>query len=405
MNALIPHTQPKTMKGGRPPIPRHAEDTEERTTAGAATGGFLFYPGLHQPHDAAHFDRCCISIHRLERRKKRVDCPEVFVDSGAFTKLAKHGCYPEPVETYAAQLHRLWTSGVVRIAVASCQDYMCEPFMLAKTGLTVADHQRLTVERYDALVAELNRLFDGPPPFPVMPVLQGFALGDYLRHIDMYGDRLTRGMWVGVGSVCKRQGNVAVIEDLLFAIKEVRPDLRLHGFRREVDRASEPGGAPPAALSRQHGVVVCCSESGPRWERLARGQDVRAQSPSAISRAGTAPAFRDIQERQMKPEELARLRAAKRLNAVSEWLLTDEDWNDADSMLDQETIDAMRAGAAALDHTAKLEEALRQARGAVSVLARKEIPARPSGNAGAYSILHDEIRAARTTLAKIGEPR
>lgn len=189
-----------------------------------------FYVGLHQPHDAKHFDRACISIHRLERRRKPVPCQSVFIDSGAFTKLEKHGRYPDSPEAYAAQLYRLHMEGVVRIEVASTQDYMCEPFMLAKTGLTIAEHQRLTVERYDAILAELLRLFDGELPFQFMPVLQGFAISDYLRHIEMYGDRLKPEMWVGVGSVCKRQGNVHAIEAILTAIYEKRPDLRLHGF-------------------------------------------------------------------------------------------------------------------------------------------------------------------------------
>lgn len=262
--------------------------------ASPVPAGLLFYPGLHQPSDAVHFERACISIHRLETRRKPVQCGEVFVDSGAFTKLAKHGCYPEPVEVYAAQLHRLHTQGVVRIAVASCQDYMCEPFMLAKTGLTVLEHQRLTIERYDALIAELTRLFDGPPPFEVMPVLQGFAISDYLRHIEMYGDRLSPGMWVGVGSVCKRQGNVAVIEDLLLAIKEVRPDLRLHGFWREADGAAKPSHPSPAVQRRQHGVVVLRPKAGPRRERLARGEGLRDPRSHSISRAGAVAVVRSM---------------------------------------------------------------------------------------------------------------
>lgn len=63
-----------------------------------------------------------------------------------------------------------------------------------------------------------------------MPVLQGFTVREYVSHLDQYEDRLSRGMWVGVGSVCKRQGDIALIIDILSAIKERRPDLRLHGF-------------------------------------------------------------------------------------------------------------------------------------------------------------------------------
>lgn len=37
-------------------------------------------------------------------------------------------------------------------------------------------------------------------------------------------------IWVGVGSVCKRNGDVSAIEAVLVAIRRARPDLRLHGF-------------------------------------------------------------------------------------------------------------------------------------------------------------------------------
>lgn len=190
----------------------------------------VFYVGLHQPSDAQHFERACISINRLRGRKKLVRCQDVLVDSGAFTELHIHGKYRHPVEVYAAELHRLHSNGIVQIAAAVAQDYMCEPFMLAKTGLTIEDHQRLTIERYDELVAELHRLFEGDCPFPVMPVLQGYAPADYVRHVGMYGDRLKPGMWVGVGSVCKRNGTPETIVEVLYAVNAVCPDLQLHGF-------------------------------------------------------------------------------------------------------------------------------------------------------------------------------
>lgn len=189
-----------------------------------------FYPGLHQPADARHFDLACISIKRLWRRLKAVLCSNVLVDSGAFSELFLHGHYRHGVGEYAAALYRLYTHGIVKIRAAVAQDYMCEPFILAKTGLTIVEHQTLTIERYDALVAELERLFGGMMPFHIMPVLQGFAPQDYVNHIRMYGDRLKPGMWVGVGSVCKRQGDPRAIMRVLQAIAAERPDLLLHGF-------------------------------------------------------------------------------------------------------------------------------------------------------------------------------
>jgi hypothetical protein len=47
----------------------------------------------------------------------------------------------------------------------------------------------------------------------------------------MFSDRLlAMGMWVGVGSICKRNTDIGQIELVLSGIRTERPDLRLHGF-------------------------------------------------------------------------------------------------------------------------------------------------------------------------------
>lgn len=142
------------------------------------------------------------------------------MDSGAFTEISTYGEYREPPEVYADQINRWKDCGNMVAAVT--QDYMCEPFILAKTGLSVREHQGRTVDRYTALL-ELTDAY-------VMPVLQGFDPLDYQDHLTMYGDLLTEGQWVGVGSVCKRNNRVESIAGVLSAIKILRPDLRLHGF-------------------------------------------------------------------------------------------------------------------------------------------------------------------------------
>lgn len=180
-----------------------------------------FYVGLHHPCHAKQFERCCISVNVLRRRKFRVEAGDVLLDSGAFTEISNHGGYRNSVEVYADEIRRL--INVVPIIAAVAQDYMCEPFIVERTGLSIAEHQRLTIERYDALVAfEL--------PVPIMPVLQGYQPADYSRHIDLYGDRLSLGAWVGVGSVCKRNSSPLDVAHVLAAIHNRRPDLRLHGF-------------------------------------------------------------------------------------------------------------------------------------------------------------------------------
>jgi hypothetical protein len=181
-----------------------------------------FFTGLHQPSDAKHFDAAFISVNRLRKRKSAFEVSDWILDSGAFTTILTHGDYPESVEVYAAEIKRWSKNGNLLAAVA--QDYMCEAHMLKITGKTILEHQQLTIERYDALMkCDVGGVY-------IMPVLQGYSPADYVRHIEMYGDRLKHGAWVGVGSVCKRNGDPRAIEAVLMAIKAVRPDLRLHGF-------------------------------------------------------------------------------------------------------------------------------------------------------------------------------
>lgn len=181
----------------------------------------IFFVGLHKPWQAKNIDRAFISVNVLKIRVSPIQAHDWIMDSGAFTTILAHGGYPEPIAAYAAEIRRWKDCGNLLAAVA--QDYMCEPHMLVKTGLAVADHQRLTIERYDDLLA-------ADPGVPIMPVLQGYAPAEYARHVHAYGERLGPGAWVGVGSVCKRNSSWTAVRDVLQAIKAVRPDLRLHGF-------------------------------------------------------------------------------------------------------------------------------------------------------------------------------
>ena len=183
-----------------------------------------FYVGIHQPSDAKRLGAVFVSVHRLvgsRGRRTPFTAQPWIMDSGAFTTIAKYGGYPEPPSAYAAEIRR-WAGSNLVAAVA--QDYMCEPHMLERTGLTLADHQRLTIERYDTLIA------CDTGGVAIMPVLQGYDPADYVRHVRAYGSRLAHRAYVGVGSVCKRNGRPEAIVAVLEAIHAVRPDLRLHGF-------------------------------------------------------------------------------------------------------------------------------------------------------------------------------
>lgn len=180
-----------------------------------------FFVGLHIPAHAAKFERCMISVNRLRGRKSDIRVNDWIMDSGAFTSVAIHGGYTETPQQYAEQINRWARCGNMLAAVS--QDYMCEPFVLAKTGHTIEEHQRMTIERYDEIERHVTGAY-------LMPVLQGYSPQSYVEHIRQYGDRLAPGAWVGVGSVCKRNADPKAIESVLLAIHRERPDLRLHGF-------------------------------------------------------------------------------------------------------------------------------------------------------------------------------
>jgi hypothetical protein len=191
----------------------------------------LFYVGSSPSMAAAIVNQeagtagVMVSMVALRRRKSNFAVGDWILDSGAFTEIARSGGFSHGPEEYIGRILRWSRCGNLLTAVT--QDWMCEPFVLARTGLSVAEHQRLTVERYDILI---NLAQDCQLATPIMPVLQGYTVSDYLACLQLYGDRLRLGAWVGVGSVCRRNSDPDQVADILRAIKLVRSDLRLHGF-------------------------------------------------------------------------------------------------------------------------------------------------------------------------------
>lgn len=114
---------------------------------------------------------------------------------------------------------------------AAPQDWMCEPWILQKTGLTIYDHQCLTIESFLRLRAKSKA--------HVIPVLQGWNLMDYHRHFEMYqqaGIELDTEPTVGIGSVCRRQ-STEEIEQIVGSLQ----GLNLHGFGVKTNGLSRYG--------------------------------------------------------------------------------------------------------------------------------------------------------------------
>lgn len=191
-----------------------------------------FYIGLPMRIHARYFYRCCMHVDRLKKRKMPLGCIELLLDSHAFNIIRLFGDYPDSPETYAGHVHRI--AKLVPKITAVTQDYMCEPFMLAITKKTIPEHQALTIDRFDRIRAALD------PDIYLMPVLQGYQPHEYVDHLRQYGSRIGVNSWVGVGSVCKRNGNPKKIFEIMYGIKRERPDIRLHGFGIKSTSVADP---------------------------------------------------------------------------------------------------------------------------------------------------------------------
>ena len=195
----------------------------------------IFFLGTHRPQWLAD-PRCAgvplfVSRSTLAGRRGRLitergRLPRAVtswaLDSGGFTQLRDHGRWTITPEQYVAEVRRC-RDEIGRLAWAAPQDWMTEPYITAKTGLAVVDHQRRTVDNY----LHLRSL---APDLPFVPVVQGQTLADYETCIHLYeraGVDLTHQHLVGVGSVCRRQAT-REIQHIVAGLAGL--GLRLHGF-------------------------------------------------------------------------------------------------------------------------------------------------------------------------------
>jgi hypothetical protein len=236
----MPSTTTAATATATAPVPYAAlsdAELDARIADHVARMGFInterFYLGCHRPAwlwdttDPSRFP-LFVSHRTLAGYKtlKPATC-DWALDSGGFTELGLHGRWTTTARDYVRAARRYATE-IGRLRWAAPQDWMCEPQMLARTGLDVARHQALTVASY----LELRWADTGAP---VIPVLQGWEPDDYRRHVELYeahGVDLFGEELVGVGTMCRRSAVAGVAR--LFA--EWRDEgMVCHGFGLKAD--------------------------------------------------------------------------------------------------------------------------------------------------------------------------
>jgi hypothetical protein len=238
-----------------------------------------FYLGSPEPGWLAKAGVPLFVSHRRLAPRKRL--PRALtgwaLDSGGFSELSMFGEWRTTPRQYVAAV-RHYDHEIGKLEWAAPQDWMCEPDMFARTGLSVEEHQRRTVANF----LELKYLWNGPEECPFMPVLQGQSIAQYMRCLDLYeaaGIDFLEYPVVGVGSVCRRQAT-AEIDAIFSAILRRDPEMPLHAFGAKIGGLRRYGhrveSADSMAWSYQarrepplpghcHGPCSSCLEYALRW--------------------------------------------------------------------------------------------------------------------------------------------
>ncbi len=210
-----------------------------------------FYLGTHKvaQHWWEHRVPLFVSRRTLTGRKTLPEARSHWaLDSGGFTELDKYHGWRTTEMEYVRDVRR-FSLEMGHLEWVAPMDWMCEPFMLAKTGLSIEQHQHRTVTNFICLRYWLGSL--------VVPVLQGWSRDDYYRCWQEYancGVDLGSEPIVGLGSVCRRQGT----SEAGLIVRSLASDgLRLHYF-----------GAKVTGLEKFHDVLA--SADSLAWSYQAR---------------------------------------------------------------------------------------------------------------------------------------
>lgn len=189
-----------------------------------------------------------------------------WLDCGGFTMLNKHGDYPFSLDTFANFV------AAVQPDYYTSPDYPCEPEITRSLRLaTNLCRIEKTVETSVSWVSDLEMMLS--PRSQMVPTIQGWALEEYKRCLDLYAEAgLIRG-YMAVGSMCTRS-NSRQIGEIVQGVHRHAQQLgvrRLHFFGLKMSR--ELDGLQPYIWSRDSAAALFAGNAtlkdkwGGRWPR------------------------------------------------------------------------------------------------------------------------------------------
>jgi len=195
----------------------------------------IVYPTIDHIYQIDCVPRFMWSYYPIFQQNRRSPLPANgkpwILDSGGFSFLKKFGRYPMSEASYLKHALSLNANLIVSM------DWMCEPNVIKKTGLSVKKHIENTVSSLRTILNLADRipevrLMSASSPessFGIIGVIQGWSIEDYLCCIDLLREQDLILPYMGVGSLCRRNSEKQIIR-ILRTIKRELPNIKLHGF-------------------------------------------------------------------------------------------------------------------------------------------------------------------------------
>jgi hypothetical protein len=198
----------------------------------------IVYPTIDHIYQIDCVPRFMWSYYPILHQNRKSPLPSKgkpwILDSGGFSFLKKYGKYPMSEAEYFK--HALLLNPYLIVSM----DWMCEPTIIKKTGLSVKKHIENTVFSLWTILnhvekahpKEKNGASFNSPFFSsdfILGVIQGWSIEDYLFCIDLLREQGLILPYMGVGTLCRRNSEKQIIR-ILRHIKRELPDVKLHGF-------------------------------------------------------------------------------------------------------------------------------------------------------------------------------
>lgn len=158
---------------------------------------------------------------QLSRTRLHALVEKVIVDSGGYSFFSRWGDYPFSLEKYLDLVY--YIKDKYPLFSVATLDYPCEPNINR-------DNLVSNQIRIEKTVSNAIKCFQADKNLPWLPVIQGYALDEYLSCIDLYKEvGITSNYWA-IGSICSRKGKPLELRKIITSIKEQHPNAKLHAF-------------------------------------------------------------------------------------------------------------------------------------------------------------------------------